>query len=130
MIPFARHSKLATAGSVGYYGIQRSEEILPDNLQQYGGVITNRTRSNSKERSRSGSRAISGRGTDSDDENLFQTMGESKFDGTGRRRVHSMVESLSSPMSDISGTIFSSSNRYESQSSGGSKTVTDSDDEM
>lgn len=112
MIPLiSRHNKLAPNSSVGYYGIQRSEEILPDNFQLFSGI----QHSNGKRTARD------------DMENIPPS---TRF-GSGEQLSVDMLSSQpTSPMSDSANTILSSS-KYESSGSGTtSKTVTDSDSEM
>ena len=167
VIPFARHNKLGPNSSVGYFGIQRSEEILPENMAPFGSFGAFSTQAilsgqfprdpnentppppqKQQQQSTSGvSGAKSKRyraGTDSEDENLPPHQGRGGGGGNGVRQRsrsqsrhqqqqqhHQRSDSLSSPLSDLSGTILSSSNQVESSgSASGSKTVTDSDSEM
>lgn len=147
VIPFSRHNKLGPNSSVGYFGIQRSEEILPENLQSFTGAFSGGVGPTSSSALLSGQfpetsqpTTSSGRGknfpakskrtragTDSEDENLPPRGGQRS--GGGHQRAHQHPDSLSSPLSDLSGTVLSSSNQMESSGSG-SKTVTDSDSEM
>jgi len=166
LVPFARHKNLTGAGSFGYYGIQRSEEILPDNMQPFMGVFFGAGPSGSHQDTwdsafeRSGGGTVAGAAakrnrtaTDSEgEENQHPPhhRQQSKI-GNGRNRMQQQQPqregSLSSPMSDISGTILSSTNtnREDATAHGGSgggggggagsggsgsKTVTDSDSEM
>ena len=155
MIPF-RHGKLGPSSSVGYYGIQRSEEVLPDNLKSQFGHYSSSSRTGSSSKTNpasasfgfnegstsatcltgSGKRTRSSTALDSDEE----TVHTSTTTGPNVRRHrhhrntgggtshHSAPTDVSSPMSDISGTILSSSNI--DSGSGGAKTLTDSDSEM
>ncbi len=167
VIPFARHNKLGPNSSVGYFGIQRSEEILPENMAPFGsfGAFSTQAilsgqfprdpnentpppppqKQQQQQSTSSSSGAKSKRyraGTDSEDENLpphgrggggsgARQRSRSQSRHQQHQQQHQRSDSLSSPLSDLSGTILSSSNQVESSgSASGSKTVTDSDSEM
>lgn len=118
MLPLiSRHNKLAPNNSVGYYGIQRSEEILPENFQIFSGY----------QHPPGGAGSGGGGGKRRED---AENQPPRHHEHHQHQQQTAEFSQPNSPMSDSANTILSSS-KYESSGSGTtSKTVTDSDSEM
>lgn len=119
----SRHNKLIRhggSGNFGYYGIQRSEEVLPETLSAYAF-------SGSTKPQQPGSSGSSGPSFLSKKRKKPKQMVRSPSLGATFSDRIASFQNPDSPISDSATNL--SSSRYESSESG-SKTITDSDSEM